>query len=59
MKRETRYFLRRAREEARRAIRSDNPQAADAHEELSKLYSAKAVTLLVEEDAPARAPSSS
>ncbi len=50
MRSETQYFLRRATEEAYRAIRSERPEAADVHEALSVRYSAKAVMLLVEED---------
>ena len=50
MKPETRYFLRRASEEARRAIVADQPGAADAHEELSLRYSVKALDLLDEAD---------
>ena len=48
---DTDYFLRRASEEARRAIASDEPKAAEVHEALSVRYSAKALTLLVAEDA--------
>lgn len=42
MQSETKYFLRRASEEAQRAISSDGPAVADAHEALSVRYSAKA-----------------
>ncbi len=55
MRSETQYFLRRAREEAYRAIRSERPEVADVHEVLSVRYSAKAVMLLVEEDQEALA----
>ena len=47
---ETEYLLRRASEEARQAIKSDQPEAADVHEALSVRYSAKAATLLAEDD---------
>ena len=50
MKHETKYLLRRASEEAHRAIRSDKPEAADVHEALSVRYSAKALILLMEDD---------
>ena len=50
MKSETRYFLRRASEEAHRALAAQQPEAADAHEALSVRYSAKAIILLGEED---------
>ena len=50
VKRETEYFLKRASEETRRAIGAEEPNAADAHAELAARYSAKAVTLIVEEE---------
>ena len=50
MKSETRYFLQRASEEARRAIKSEEPRVASVHEALSVRYSAKALTLLAAED---------
>ena len=50
MKSETEYLLRRASEEARRAISAEQPEAADVHEALAVRYSAKALTLLVAED---------
>lgn len=50
MKTDTDYFLRRASEEARRAIASEEPKAAEAHEALSILHSARALTLLVADD---------
>ncbi len=50
MQSETRYMLRRASEEAHRALSSDEPAVAEVHEELSVRYSAKAVNLLVDED---------
>ncbi|HEY0445828.1 MAG TPA: hypothetical protein VGD19_05175 [Allosphingosinicella sp.] len=50
MKRETQYLLRRASEEARQAIASDKPEAAEVHEALSVRYSAKALMELVRED---------
>jgi hypothetical protein len=50
METEAEYLLRRASEEARRALGADKPEAADIHSALSVRYSAKAVTLLMEED---------
>ncbi len=50
MRSETEYYLRRASEEAYRAIRSEGAEAADVHEALSVRYSAKALILLEEED---------
>ena len=50
MKSETRYLLRRASEEATRAISAEKPQVADVHETLSARYSARALILLVEQD---------
>lgn len=50
MKSETRYLMRRASEEAKRAICSEKPEAADVHEALSVRYSAKALILLIEDD---------
>ena len=50
MKTDTDYFLRRASEEARRAIASEEPKAAEVHEALSVHYSARAPTLLAAED---------
>jgi hypothetical protein len=47
---ETRYLLKRASEEARRAISSEQPEAADVHEALSVRYSAQALIKLVEDD---------
>ncbi len=55
MEDETEFLLRRASQEARRAITSEKPEAAEAHEELSLRYSAKAVALLHEEDGAADA----
>lgn len=55
MRSETQYFLRRATEEACRAIRSERPEVADVHEAPSVRYSAKAVMLLIEEDREALA----
>ncbi len=55
MRSETQYFLRRAREEAYRAIRSEQAEEADAHQALSVRYSTKAVMLLVEDDQEALA----
>ncbi len=50
METETKYYLRRASEEAHRALSATQPQAAAAHEALSVRYSAKALTLLADED---------
>lgn len=50
MRSETEYFLKRASEETRRALTSEAPEAAEAHETLSVRYSAKALALLDEED---------
>ena len=50
MEQQTEFLLKRASEEARRAIASEKPQAAGAHEELARRYSAKAVAALQEED---------
>jgi hypothetical protein len=47
---ETEYLLRRASDEARQAIKSEQPEAADVHEALSVRYSAMAVTLLAKDD---------
>ncbi len=58
MEAETRYFLRRASEEAHRALSADQPEAAAAHEALAVRYSAKAVNLLTEQDAQGAAPAS-
>lgn len=49
MEQETEFLLKRASEEARRAIVSEKPEAAVAHEELSRRYSAKAVAALHKE----------
>lgn len=51
MKDETEFLLKRASQEAHLAINSEQAEAADVHEELSVLYSAKAVALLHEKDA--------
>jgi hypothetical protein len=50
MRSETRYVLRRASEEAHRALSSDEPAVAEVHEELSVRYSVKAANLLAGED---------
>jgi hypothetical protein len=50
MKSETLYLLQRASEEALQAISSEQPEAADVHEALSVRYSAKALTLIADED---------
>ena len=46
---DTEYLLQRAREEAHRALRSDQPQVAATHQALTVRYSAQAVISLVEE----------
>jgi len=50
MRSETQYFLKRASEEAQRALRSDAPKAAEAHDTMSVHYYAKARALFAEED---------
>jgi hypothetical protein len=47
---ETEYLMLRAREEAVLAIQAEHPSAAAAHQELSVLYSAKAMIGLADED---------
>ena len=54
MDRETKYALRRASEEALKAISSEGP-AEDVHEALSVHYSARAADLLEKEDAAGEA----
>ena len=56
MESETRYLLRRASEEATRAIGAEKREAADIHESLAARYSAKALILLVEQDDTSRSP---
>ena len=46
---ELEYCMMRAREEARRALRSNLPEAASAHQRLSIRYSARAFLLRAEE----------
>ena len=53
MEQETEFLLRRASQEARRAINCEQPEAAQAHEELARRYSAKAVAALNEGDVSA------
>ena len=53
MEEETEFLLKRASQEARRAIAAEHPEAAEAHEEMALLYSAKAVASLQDEDGPA------
>ncbi len=53
MQSDARYFLRRASEEARRALRSNEPAVAEVHDTMSLRYSAKATSLLAEEDVQA------
>lgn len=44
------FLLRRAKEESLRALGTDQPEAADVHEELAIRYSAKAAKALSGED---------
>ena len=53
MEEETEFLLKRASQEARRAIAAEHPEAAEAHEEMALRYSAKAVALLHDQDGPA------
>jgi hypothetical protein len=55
MEEETQFLLKRASQEARRAIASAHPEAEEAHKELSLRYSAKAVAALSGGDGPAGA----
>jgi hypothetical protein len=55
MEEETEFLLKRASQEARRAIACEHPDAAEAHEQMALRYSAKAVALLQDEDEPADA----
>ena len=48
----TEFLLRRASEESLKAIASDQPEAADAHEEMAIRYSSKAVVALANADRP-------
>ena len=50
MEGETTYLLRRAGEEAQRAVSSEKPEAANVHEAMSVRYSARALILLIEDD---------
>lgn len=47
---ELEYCMRRAREEARRALRSNQPEVAAAHQRLSVRYSARAFLLRTAEN---------
>ena len=51
---ETRYLLTRAQDEAIAAIRANHPAAAAAHQQLSVLYSAKAIIALGDDEADRR-----
>ena len=53
MEEETEFLLKRASQEARRAIAAEHPEAAEAHEEMSIRYSAKAVASLHDRDTSA------
>jgi len=59
MEEEAEFLLKRASQEARRAIASDHPEAAEAHEQMALRYSAKAVALLHEGDSAAGTEASS
>jgi len=50
LSKELEYCMRRAREESRRALRSNRPEAAAVHQRLSIKYSARAFLLRAEED---------
>jgi hypothetical protein len=50
MESEIRYFLRRASEEARRAISAEQSKVGAIHQSLSIRYSAKALILLAQDD---------
>ena len=50
MRSETEYLLKRASEEARRALTTEVPEASQAHETLAICYSARAVALLDAQD---------
>ncbi|HEV2080521.1 MAG TPA: hypothetical protein VGR19_11585 [Allosphingosinicella sp.] len=56
MERETEFLLRRASQEARRAINCDQPEAAQAHDEMARRYSARAVAALHKQDGSAGDP---
>jgi hypothetical protein len=56
VERETEFLLRRAHEEALKAIRSDQPEAADVHEAMAVSYSVKAAELLADPHALAVEP---
>jgi hypothetical protein len=47
---ELEYCMMRAREESRRALRSNRPEAAAVHQRLSIKYSARAFLLRTQED---------
>ena len=50
MENETEYLLRRASEETRNAINSNQPQAEVAHKKMALRYSVKAIIALSESD---------
>lgn len=50
MSNELEYCMKRAREESRRALRSNRPETAAAHQRLSIKYSARAFLLRAQED---------
>jgi len=52
---ESEYFMRRAKEEARLALRSEKPEVAAAHHGLSVEYSARARNAFCEETDTVRA----
>ena len=47
---ESEYFMRRAKEEARLALRSEKPEVAAAHHGLSVEYSARARSAFFDDD---------
>lgn len=53
---ETAYLLTRAKEEAIAAIQARHPSASAVHQQLSVLYSAKAIIELAEEPGSRRRP---
>jgi hypothetical protein len=54
MRPDTKFLLKRASEEARLALGTDRPEAAEAHKHLAVRYSARAVLALINEDEAGR-----
>ena len=50
MEEETEFLLKRAKEEATKAIRSADERAADAHQQMAVRYSARALIRLADQD---------